>query len=308
MLTLQDTHSTVNQQMQTTNVTPQHEGRNMSIISNPMSESTRNASIRSHFAPALAVLIFGLGATVASAATLDVCASGCTYDSIQDAVDAASAGDVIELDPETFNEGGIDVDLNLTIRASSGQATVDGGSEDYAFKVLSGKIVDFEDLRLKGGTDCRLDNSGSTDLSTVYVLGTGSGNPSTFGGIINRASGSLTVADSSLISGNASTAYGGGITNYGDLVIVGSTVSANTGKFGGGFLNSLGIVSVMSSSFSANSATNKGGAWANLDDGVGPDYDYGSVAFHGSASTSVNTATVDCDKYWDEGGSPDCVD
>ncbi len=261
-------------------------------------------SIKSNVALALVLLFLATGA---SAATLDVCASGCTYDSIQDAVDAASSGDKIELDPETFNEGGIDIGKNLTIRTSSGRATIQGGSEDYVFKVNAGKIVDFEDLTLRGGTDCRLDNSGLTDLSTVYVVGTGPGNPSTFGGIINRDGGSLTVADASLVSSNASTGYGGGITNYGDLVIVGSTVSGNTGKYGGGFLNSLGIVSVMSSSFSANRATNKGGAWANLDDG-GPAYDYGSVAFHGSSSTSVNTATVDCDKYWDEGGSPSCVD
>ena len=242
-----------------------------------------------------------------SAATLDVCASGCTYSSIQTAVDNASSGDVIELASGTYSEGGIDIDLNLTIRTASGMATVDGGTEDYVFKVESGKIVDFEDLKLKGGSDCRLDNSGFTDLSTVYVQGTGAGNPSTFGGVINRDGGSLTVADASLISANASTAYGGGITNYGDLIIVGSTLLGNTGKYGGGFLNSLGTVSVMSSSLSFNSATSRGGAWANLDDGLSTGY-YGSVAFHGSASTSGNSATVDCDEFWDEGGNPSCVD
>ena len=41
----------------------------------------------------------------ASAETITVCESGCDYTSIQDAVDAASDSDVIQLSAETYFEG-----------------------------------------------------------------------------------------------------------------------------------------------------------------------------------------------------------
>lgn len=52
--------------------------------------------------------------SVASAATVTVCASACDYASIQAAIDAASPGDTISLAAETFTET-ISVDRSLTI-------------------------------------------------------------------------------------------------------------------------------------------------------------------------------------------------
>ena len=60
-----------------------------------------------------------LAVSAASAVTHTVCASGCDYTSIQTAIDNASAGDTLELDPETFTEGDILVNLDLTIRSAS---------------------------------------------------------------------------------------------------------------------------------------------------------------------------------------------
>ncbi|MEM8960387.1 MAG: hypothetical protein AAGD38_02815 [Acidobacteriota bacterium] len=253
-----------------------------------------------HTRTVIAFLTLLVAAQIAPAATLDVCATGCSYTSIQAAIDAASAGDVIELERETFDEGEIDVDKNLTIRSASGMATVDGDLDDYVFFVKSGAVVTFEDLKLIGGTDCRLKNAGQTTLSTVYVMGTGPNDPSTYGGMLNQVSGTLSLDDYSVVSANASTNYGGGITNFGDLVVALSTVTANEGKNGGGVMNSDGTVSVLTSSFSFNNATNKGGAWANT-------YSSGSFAFHSSASYSGNTADGSCDKYWDIGETPSCV-
>ncbi|MEM9556405.1 MAG: hypothetical protein AAGC60_19265 [Acidobacteriota bacterium] len=236
----------------------------------------------------------------AGAATLDVCASGCSYSSIQTAVHAASSGDVIELAPETFNEGGIWINKNLTVRTSSGIATVDGGSSRYTFQVQSPAVVTLKDLTLRGGTDCRFDNLGTAYLSTVSVLGDGWGSPSSFGGILNQSSGTLVIKNSTVISDNASTNWGGGITNHGHLMIRFSTVSDNQGHRGGGLYNYQGVVAVHNSTFSGNNATYKGGAWANVSaDGI--------VAYLRTASTSSNTADVDCDTFWDVGAAVDCL-
>lgn len=238
-------------------------------------------------------------AQVAPAATLSVCASGCDHSSIKAAVTAASSGDSLALAPETFNEGRIWINKNLTIRTSSGRATVDGSSDRYVFQILPNATVSFEDLTLRGGTDARLDNLGNAYLFTVNVIGDLS--PSSFGGILNQPSGNLVLADNSVVAGNASNGKGGGITNSGgDVVIEFSTITQNIGQRGGGVYNYKGVVSVMNSSFSSNHATIKGGAWANTDA-------QGSFAFHSSSSMSANTADFDCDKYWDRGNLVDCV-
>jgi pectin methylesterase-like acyl-CoA thioesterase len=50
-----------------------------------------------------ALMLAGVGN--ASAATLTVCPSGCTYTTIQDALDAASTGDTIGIGPGTYDGG-----------------------------------------------------------------------------------------------------------------------------------------------------------------------------------------------------------
>ncbi len=79
------------------------------LTHNQAPRPTRKTSLTPSLPWALVILLIALAAAGANAATLDVCSSGCTYNSIGDAVDAASSGDVIELDPETYSEGGIDI-------------------------------------------------------------------------------------------------------------------------------------------------------------------------------------------------------
>ena len=251
---------------------------------------TRTHTMTRSFFLIVAIALALVASAASASVTHDVCASGCSYSTVTSAVAAASSGDIVELANETFNEGGITISANITIRSASGMATIDGGSNGWVFKIASGSFVDLESLQLLGGTYARLDNRGTVDLLTVYIVGAGPGIPSTFGGIVNY--GSMTIADASLVSGNASVNQGGGINNLGDLLIIGSTVMSNFGGNGGGLLNHSGNTSVIASSFSANTASKRGGAWANIALG-------GTVAFHGSSSTSTNTANVNCDTSWD---------
>lgn len=232
---------------------------------------------------ALLIATFAL-VGAAGAATHTVCASGCDYGSIQTAVDAAAAGDTLELEPETFTESDIFIDTQLTLKTSSGRATIDAAGGDYVFKVWLAYVT-LEDLTVLGAEKAMILNHGDMVLSTVFVQGDTF--DTLFGGIFNGVEASMTLTHSSVVSSNASANYGGGITNYGDLVINNSTVTANRGRFGGGVLNR-GDTSVSNSSFSFNHATGWGGAWYNDTSS--------SMVYHTSSSYSGNTA-VNCAKY-----------
>lgn len=246
------------------------------------------------FALGLAMILWLVGP--ASAATRSVCASGCSYTSIQAAIDASSNGDIVELDPETFTEGDIFVDVDVTIRTSSGRATVDADGDDYVFKIWLADVL-FEDLTLEGAARAMLLNHGDAELSTVYVLGDST--DTSYGGIFNGVSASLTLTDASLVAANSSSDHPGGITNYGDLVINNSTITGNQGYRGGGVGNMGGTVTVTSSSFSFNNSELRGGAWYNSSSG--------SFTFASSSSYSGNTSDGDCDKY-DDRSVPECID
>lgn len=66
--------------------------------------------------PLLGAIMLSVALVSASyAAVLDVC-STCTYTTIQDALNAASSGDTINILDAVQNESGITVDKNLTIQ------------------------------------------------------------------------------------------------------------------------------------------------------------------------------------------------
>lgn len=257
---------------------------------------TQKATTRDLMLSALALGTALLLASPAAATTRSVCASSCGYTSIQAAIDDSSDGDIIELAPETFTESDILVDVDVTIHPSSGTATVDADGDDYVFKIWLADVV-FEDLTFEGAAKAMLLNQGTTTLSGVYVLGDGS--DTLLGGIFNGVSASLTLTDASVVAANSSANHGGGITNYGDLLINNSTITANSGLRGGGVVNWGGDVTVTNSSFSFNNSSVSGGAWYNSYDGT--------FTFATSSSYSGNTSDGDCDKY-DDDSIPACVD
>ena len=67
-----------------------------------------------------------LAAGQASAATPDVCESGCPYTQLAPALAAAHAGDTIKIGPGNYT-GGITIDMSVKIVGAGSSATIRGG-------------------------------------------------------------------------------------------------------------------------------------------------------------------------------------
>ncbi len=75
--------------------------------------------------PAVAVLLF-VGARQASAATLNICQSGCPYTQLAPALAAAHSGDTITIGPGTY-AGGVTIDVSVKLVGAGPGATVISG-------------------------------------------------------------------------------------------------------------------------------------------------------------------------------------
>ena len=227
--------------------------------------TTRTAVLRT--LGSIAILL--AASSVAQASTLNVCKSGCTYSTIQAAVNAANTADVIQIGAGTYFE-------NIVITKS---LTLLGGGED--FTVIDGSsrgpvITDFfgsTDLTVVGVTVTHggqggivVSNQSLTLTNSIIASNDGPGlflfsetNATISGSVITHnenRTGAITV------NGNALGAQGGGISTAGDLgivstiTIVNSSVVRNTAPNGGGiFADENQRLSVSNSSISDNTAS-----------------------------------------------------
>ena len=202
----------------------------------------------------------------AQAATLDVCASGCSYASIQAAVNAAAPGDVIDVQAGTYGRVAVSAGQDLTIEGH-GQVTIDAGTAKSAVKVKAGAHLLLSGVTVTGVSgatkNAAIINEGELDLDTVFV----SNNDAMFGAI--RNTGTLTMTDHCVVISNASTSYfAGGINNVGGIVDIElTTIFGNSGYNGGGASNlSGGEMHIQSTSIQANDAYLGGGVHNSFGD------------------------------------------
>jgi uncharacterized repeat protein (TIGR01451 family) len=211
-----------------------------------------------------AMLMLGPMAAMPSpvqAAELHVCASGCLYTKIQDAIDDASSGDTIKVAQGTYNEN---LEVRKAVILRGGYSTSDWNTQGPA----SSTIVDGSDgpnsvIRVYSA-DATIDNftitGGSGWNYDSYTVGGGiytwgcaptisnniiQGNSANWGGGININSSAAVGQPQILyntISGNTATSgppwgWGGGIfVNDASPTIRGNTISNNTAYWGGGLL------------------------------------------------------------------------
>jgi hypothetical protein len=203
----------------------------------------------------------------------DVCASGCAFSSVQDAIEAASAGDTIALCPGTYRENlwidgvlGIATPLRLIGAGDGARGTIVQGPRDVSVVQIAASVVSLEHLRITGGD--RLGGGGivNYDATVELISCTISGNNGQIGdggGIWNQT-GTLTLRNSTVSDNEAGA--GGGVYNSGTLIVIASTIHGNEASHGGGIFNHGNTFTVTvdaASQITGNTATTDGGGIYN---------------------------------------------
>ena len=198
-----------------------------------------------------------------SCETCDVCASGCTYSSVQAAIDAAGIGATIHLCAGTFT-GNITIGKNLSLIGTGsgpggGNTILSGSQNGTVVTVNQGATVTLQGMRITNGDNINgggISNAGTLTL-TACTLTQNSADQG--GGIYNSAS--LTLNQSIVESNFALNNEGGGIYNGngGDLVMNDSQINGNTaGTAGGGLFNNSARATVNNSAITSNTAAANG--------------------------------------------------
>jgi hypothetical protein len=219
----------------------------------------------------------------------DVCASGCPFSEVQQAIDGSAAATLVLC--AGLYPGGVNIDRNLTlIGAGAGVApaphtVLDADGSASVVTIDPGAIVTLQRVRITGGIANNgggiYNLNGSLTLNECTVSGNEASGDG--GGILNNT-GDLTLTNST-VSENAATNNGGGIINLGGVVTLNtSSVAGNNTENGngGGILNSVGTVILHGSSVVNNHAGHAGGG--------GGIYNAGTVDCSDNNTVAVNTA------------------
>ena len=169
------------------------------------------------------------------------------YGSLQDAVNASSAGDSLKVKGTCV--GSTVVDRSLAISGHGAEATLDGGMLGTVLRIQEGVTLKLTRLTITHGADTSTDGDG--------------------GGVRNL--GTLTVKDSVVTDNRSGNGAGAGIYNAGDLTVTDSTISHNrAGYFGGGLYNVLGATAALRRTSVSDNTANIGGGIYNPGPACGP--------------------------------------
>ncbi len=226
-----------------------------------------------------------------AAATLSVDASGSgTYSSIQDAIDAASDGDTLEIAAGTYAECVDSGGLSLTLQGDGSASTfLEGSACSPVLAVTSGEILTVSGLTLDNpGARC-LQIEGST-LSGDDLVFSGCGGATLEGGAVQATDSALTFTDSSFESSLAEDGA--------HVWISGGSLSLSSSTLSGGYSDRGGAVFVEDGSATALS-------FDGLDVEDNGAYDEGGALWLGSGNSLTSTATdwTDNFSFYGQGGA-----
>lgn len=178
---------------------------------------------------------------------------------IQAAIDAAQAGDIVSIPAGAYTES-LTIDKSLTLTGAGSGATIIHAIAGQ--RVISVTDVDVRLMNLKvtggqsdGGGGIWASNSNVRMFSCWIVDNTAAYG----GGVFQGGDGSVELTDSR-VEANDSVNHGGGIYANGDLALTRTVVISNTaGGHGGGAVSAAGNVSIYDSMFERNAAGIDGG-------------------------------------------------
>lgn len=173
--------------------------------------------------------------------------SGC-FTTIQGAINAASSGDIINIEAGTYTEN-LSITKTLTLAGAGQQSTIiDGAQVDHVVYVKGDIVVNISGVTIQHGK--------AKSLPTGDVCSFG------FGGGICTISTTLTIHDSAVVS-NTADAWGGIGNHRGALilfnVIVSGNIVPNTGCCGG--ISNGGVMTATNVTISENVAGSNGGLY-----------------------------------------------
>ena len=181
----------------------------------------------------------------------DVCATTCTYSTIQEALnDDNTVGTTLILAGETFTEN-VEITRSITlVGAGSGLTIIDGQLAGTVIHISGSPVVSISGLTIQRGDTTSVDGGGllneggTVNLSNVIV----EKNQAPNGAGITNAGAGVMVLDNVIVRNNVADEFvtdisvcedcaGGGIFNLGVLTITNSTIHGNQAKFGAGIDN-----------------------------------------------------------------------
>ncbi len=224
-----------------------------------------------------------------SAATLKVCEYGCAYRQIQPAVDAARAGDTVNVGPGTYR-GGVSIAKSLRlVGAGPSSTTISGGNSVLTlgtFEAAPRPTVVIEGVDITHGV-ARTSPESIPFTGKPNVIGAGGGIEIPLGE--DDSPGATVTIENSSINGNRAVptdtagggapcmnslpccppgqtcpfagAWGGGIDNWGRLTLINSSVTGNTAAGaasdadGAGIYSLVGAVTLLNTRVADNTAT-----------------------------------------------------
>jgi hypothetical protein len=204
-------------------------------------------------------------AAAPSAVTVRCTSSPCQASLIQSAIDSAAPGSTIRVGAGAYL-GDITIGKSVTLLAD-GPVTVDG-----------------QNSATSPGTTVLVNPSSVAAVIDGFTITGGYADTSLYwgGGISNN--GTLTLRNDVLKGNNGANEVGGGIYNNtsGQLTVSDTVITANTSAFGGGIGN-YGGLALRDSEVTDNSAESNG---AGLDNAFGSGATISDVLFNGNRSTS----------------------
>ncbi len=222
----------------------------------------------------------------------DVCASGCTWDGVQAAIDGSLRA-TFYICPGTYSDanGRANITRDLTLigagdGANSASNTILNAAGTLSVvKIGASARVTLRGLRLTGGLAYGgggVENFGTVDLTGCTIKGNQS---ALGGGVYNTGTAAFTGC---AITDNVAGTSGGGMNNNGGTVtLTGTLIADNTAGTGGGIINTDAFESPASIAFNAGNEITGNAA---SDAGGGGIYNTATVTFNKPTSIKRNSA------------------